>query len=81
MDWRVCSLYKDFMYGYKIHKQTWWQRFKSKFTGKYEVTVSTPGIKKSKRTYILTGDYQRRFNPEYMTREGSLVNYVRSRPC
>jgi len=72
MDWRVWNLYRDYFYGYTI-TQSWWQRIKGKFTGKYEITVKAPTAPGS-RTYTFTSDYQEIFNAEFVKRKGTHTN-------
>jgi hypothetical protein len=58
MDWRIESLYRDYMWGYPI-RQTWWQRFKARFTRRYEISVGGQDILGSwYRGVILTSDHQ-----------------------
>jgi len=69
MDWRINCLYRDYFYGYRF-RQSWLQRFIGRLIGKYAITVSTWGEKGSRRTLILTQDYQESFNIEYLRRRG-----------
>jgi hypothetical protein len=49
------------MYGYSI-RQSWWQRLKGRFTGKYEITVDKLKDHKFHQTYILNSVYHDKFD-------------------
>lgn len=70
MDWRVKALYKDYWYGHTI-KQSWWQLFWGRLTGRYHISVSHPEVEENmpgyKRGYILTSDTQIELNYKYLT--------------
>jgi hypothetical protein len=71
MDWRIRNLYIDYLCGYTI-TQSWWQRIKGKFTGRYEISIITPGQHSHRRTYILDAAHQEKFNSRYLVRHGPI---------
>lgn len=54
MDWRMINLYREFMYGYQIEQES-----------RYVITIYHPISARKGRSYILSPDYQERYNEEH----------------